>query len=127
MDLLALILVNTGIYVCPGSIESQNIHLLLFKHIFSLRRNAIFANFPFQIIASILMIITLYIYYGHDTVEYDKEEDVSRVKKNKDLAISLLYISRFLSGFSAGLFPVFFYLKDSISSLLNRSCYFLYI
>jgi hypothetical protein len=67
------------------------------------RRNAIFANMPFQLVASILMIITLYIYYGYET-GYPDQATVDKARKNKDIAITLFYISRFLSGFAAGMF-----------------------
>ncbi len=64
------------------------------------RRNAIFANMPFQILASIFMIITLYIYHA-----YDKDDPtpnmIQEATKNKKIAIIFLYISRFLSGFAA--------------------------
>ncbi|UJR33853.1 hypothetical protein I4U23_021275 [Adineta vaga] len=66
------------------------------------RRNAILANMPFQIIASILMIITLYIYHGYETNDPDLET-LEKARKHKGLAITFLYISRFLSGFSAGM------------------------
>ncbi|CAF4077615.1 unnamed protein product [Rotaria sp. Silwood2] len=66
------------------------------------RRNAIFASMPFQLVASIFMIITLYIYRGYDTDDPD-QTTIHRATKNKDVAISFFYISRFLSGFSAGM------------------------
>lgn len=71
--------------------------------IIKFRRNAIFASMPFQIVASILMIITLYIYHGYETNDPD-ESTISRAIKNKGAAIALFYISRFLSGFSAGIY-----------------------
>lgn len=55
---------------------------------------------PFQIIASILMIITLYIYHGYETnVDQSKMDEALTTKT---IAIILLYFSRFLSGFAAG-------------------------
>lgn len=65
------------------------------------RRNAIFANLPFQILASVFMIITLYIYHGYEK-DVPDQAAFDQATKNKNAAISLLYISRFLSGFSAG-------------------------
>lgn len=65
---------------------------------------------PFQIVASILMIITLYIYHGYETnVDKSKMDEAS---KNKTIAVILLYISRFLSGFSAGRIIVIEYFDD---------------
>ena len=58
---------------------------------------------PFQILASIFMIITLYIYHAYDTDVTD-QATIERATKNKNIAISFLYISRFLSGFAAGRF-----------------------
>ncbi|CAF4499288.1 unnamed protein product [Rotaria socialis] len=66
------------------------------------RRNAIFASMPFQIVASIFMIITLYIYHGYEINDPD-QESIDKAIKNKDVAIAFFYISRFLSGFSAGM------------------------
>ncbi|CAF3337814.1 unnamed protein product [Rotaria sp. Silwood1] len=66
------------------------------------RRNAIFASMPFQLVASIFMIITLYIYRGYETDDPD-QTTIDKATKNKDVAISFFYISRFLSGFSAGM------------------------
>jgi hypothetical protein len=57
---------------------------------------------PFQILASILMIITLYIYHGYENSPDQAAFD--EATKHKNIAISLLYISRFLSGFAAGIF-----------------------
>ena len=58
---------------------------------------------PFQIIASILMIVTLYIYHGYDKVEPNDQSVISEALKHKNAAIALLFISRFLSGFAAGM------------------------
>ncbi|CAF3719621.1 unnamed protein product [Adineta steineri] len=66
------------------------------------RRNAIFANMPFQIVASIFMIITLYIYNGYETNDPDKAT-LDKARKLKDVAISFFYISRFFFGFAAGM------------------------
>jgi hypothetical protein len=57
---------------------------------------------PFQILASIFMIITLYIYHGYDKDPPD-QATFDQATKHKNLAISFLYISRFLSGFAAGI------------------------
>ena len=66
-----------------------------------IRRAAIFASMLFQLVASILMIITLEIYHGYTRGDPDLQT-ISRTLQNKDTAITLLYISRFLSGWSAG-------------------------
>ena len=76
--------------------------LLFYNFNNKFRRDAIFANMPFQLVASILMIITLYIYRGHETNDPD-QTTVDKARKNKDIAIVFFYISRFLSGFSAGI------------------------
>lgn len=55
----------------------------------------------FQLVASLLMIITLVIYHGYTIGDPDLET-IANVLKNKDIAVILLYISRFLSGWSAG-------------------------
>ena len=65
------------------------------------RRSAIFASMIFQLIASVLMIITLAIYHGYTTDDPDPLT-IYETLKNKDVAVVLLYISRFLSGWSAG-------------------------
>ena len=56
---------------------------------------------PFQIIASIFMIITLYIYHGYEKGD-PNPKTIDKARKHKDVAIALFYISRFLSGFAAG-------------------------
>jgi hypothetical protein len=48
------------------------------------------------------MIITLYIYHGYENSPDQAAFD--EATKHKNIAISLLYISRFLSGFAAGIF-----------------------
>jgi hypothetical protein len=58
---------------------------------------------PFQILASVFMIITLYIYHGYETDDPD-QATFDKATKNKNLAITFFYISRFLSGFAAGMF-----------------------
>jgi hypothetical protein len=55
----------------------------------------------FQLIASVLMIITLEIYHGYTKGDPDQLTIIETLK-NKDTAVVLLYISRFLSGWSAG-------------------------
>jgi len=65
------------------------------------RRSAIFASMIFQLIASVLMIITLEIYHGYTKGDPDQLTIIETLK-NKDTAVVLLYISRFLSGWSAG-------------------------
>ena len=57
---------------------------------------------PFQIIASIFMIFPLYIYHGYETDDPD-QATIDKARKNKDVAITFFYISRFLSGFAAGI------------------------
>ncbi len=49
------------------------------------------------------MIITLYIYHGYDKGD-PSQDTIEKAMKNKNIAISFLYISRFLSGFAAGMF-----------------------
>ncbi|CAF1206134.1 unnamed protein product [Adineta steineri] len=66
------------------------------------RRNAIFVSMIFQLLGSILMIIPLLIYHGYTRGDPD-QNTINRVLENKDIAIALLYISRFLSGWSAGM------------------------
>ena len=75
--------------------------ILIFDENKPCRRNAIFANLPFQIVASILMIVPLYIYHGYETTGVDLTR-VKEVKKRQDAAIALFYTSRLLSGFAAG-------------------------
>lgn len=55
----------------------------------------------FQVAASILMIMTLKIYYGGANGDPD-QLTIIRTLENKNIAIALLYISRLLSGWSAG-------------------------
>jgi hypothetical protein len=55
----------------------------------------------FQVLASILMIIPLEIYNGF-TKGDPSLTAITKALQNKDIAIALLYISRFLSGWSAG-------------------------
>jgi MFS family permease len=55
----------------------------------------------FQLIASMLMIITLEVYHGYTKDDPD-QLTIFETLKNKDIAVVLLYISRFLSGWSAG-------------------------
>lgn len=90
----------------------------------SVRRNAIFANMPFQILASILMIITLYIYHGYDKDEPSQQEVVDEALKHKNAAIALLFISRFLSGFAAGmsLAAIGRAGSDTLFSILGMCC-----
>jgi hypothetical protein len=57
---------------------------------------------PFQLVASILMIIPLYIYHGYETNDPD-QATIDKATKNKEVAITFFYISRFLSGFAAGM------------------------
>ncbi|CAF3400833.1 unnamed protein product [Rotaria socialis] len=71
-------------------------------YIFLTRRNAIFVSMIFQVVASILMIITLEIYYGYTDGDPDLLTIV-RTLRNKNVAVALLYISRLLSGWSAGM------------------------
>jgi len=51
--------------------------------------------------ASILMIVTLVIYHGYTKGDPDRLT-IMNVLENKDIAVIFLYISRFLSGWSAG-------------------------
>ena len=76
----------------------ESIFPLLLSHC---RRNAIFASPAFQVAASILMILALKIYHGYTNCNLDQSV-INNVLKNKNLAIGLLYLSRFLSGWSAG-------------------------
>ncbi|CAF1101965.1 unnamed protein product [Adineta steineri] len=66
------------------------------------RRNAIIICMLFQVVASILMIFTLEIYHGYDLGDPSLLA-IKKALENKNFAISLFYISRFLSGWSAGL------------------------
>ncbi|CAF1564393.1 unnamed protein product [Rotaria sp. Silwood1] len=71
-------------------------------YIFLTRRNAIFVSMIFQVVASILMMITLEIYHGY--TEGDPDQSMIRhTLEHKDIAICFLYISRLLSGWSAGM------------------------
>jgi hypothetical protein len=60
----------------------------------------------FQLVASASMIVTLLIYHGYTTGDPDLIT-IMNALQNKDIAIALLYISRFLSGWSAGKHNVF--------------------
>ena len=55
----------------------------------------------FQLIASVLMIIPLEIYHGYTRGDPNRAEIIDALE-NKDIAIGLLYLSRFFSGWSAG-------------------------
>ncbi|CAF1255973.1 unnamed protein product [Adineta ricciae] len=66
------------------------------------RRNALLMAMLFQIMASILMICALPIYHGYDLNDPTLLQ-IKQALDNKELAIALFYISRFLSGYSAGL------------------------
>jgi hypothetical protein len=55
----------------------------------------------FQLLASVLMIITLEIYYGCTKGDPDLLV-INSTLENKEIAVLLLYVSRFLSGWSAG-------------------------
>ncbi len=52
------------------------------------------------------MIITLYIYHGYDK-DLPDQATFDQATKHKNLAISFLYISRFLSGFAAGILLIY--------------------
>ncbi|UJR29378.1 hypothetical protein I4U23_010590 [Adineta vaga] len=71
-------------------------------YLFLTRRNALIMAMLFQIVASILMISTLLIYHANNLNDPNLL-DIQLALQNKDLAISLFYLSRFLSGWSAGL------------------------
>jgi hypothetical protein len=64
-------------------------------------RNAIVVSMILQLMASALMIVTLEIYYGYDKGDPSRAE-IIQVLQMKDVAVTFLYISRFLSGCSAG-------------------------
>ncbi len=81
------------------------------------RRNAIFVSMIFQLMASILMIITLEIYHGYTKGDPDRVTIIN-VLENKGIAVALLYISRFLSGCSAGKHDNY-YQKKKKSKLLK--------
>ncbi|CAF1395690.1 unnamed protein product [Adineta ricciae] len=66
------------------------------------RRNAICVSMVFQVVASILMVIPLEIYNGYKKGDPDRNE-INYALENKDIAVAILYISRFLSGWSSGL------------------------
>ncbi len=68
---------------------------------FVCRRNAIFASMLFQLVASVLMIIPLEIYHAYTKGDPDRLQIIQALQ-NKNIAVALLYISRFLSGWSAG-------------------------
>lgn len=55
----------------------------------------------YQLAASILMAITLIIYSAFDQGDPDLFT-IAQALQNKEIAIALLYLSRFLSGCSAG-------------------------
>ena len=55
----------------------------------------------YQLMASGLMVITLYIYHGYEVNNLTRDI-IDQVMENKNIAIVLLYMSRFLSGCSAG-------------------------
>ncbi|CAF1017079.1 unnamed protein product [Rotaria sp. Silwood1] len=73
-----------------------------FWYTFLTRRNTIFVNMLFQVIASVLMIIPLEIYHGYDQGE-PSPTSIRNALQMKDVAITLFYISRFLSGWAAGM------------------------
>lgn len=70
----------------------------------------------FQLLASVLMIITLEIYYGYDTGDPHRAAIIQALEF-KDVAITLLYISRFLSGCSAGEYANILSVWSYLSSL----------
>ncbi len=55
----------------------------------------------FQLMASFLMIIALEIYHSYDKGDPSRET-IAQVLQFKDVAVISLYLSRFLSGCSAG-------------------------
>ena len=55
----------------------------------------------FQLIASFLMIIALEMYHAYDQGDPSRKR-ISQVLQFKDIAVACLYLSRFLSGCSAG-------------------------
>ena len=65
------------------------------------RRNTIFVNMLIEVVASVLMIIPLEIYHGYDRGDPLPIAIVNALE-NQDLAITLFYLSRFLSGWGAG-------------------------
>ncbi|UJR29332.1 hypothetical protein I4U23_010544 [Adineta vaga] len=71
-------------------------------YLFLTRRNALIMAMLFQIVASILMICTLQMYHAYD-LDDPTLLQIRNALENKDLAIGLFYVSRFLSGCSAGL------------------------
>jgi len=60
----------------------------------------------FQLMASVLMIMTLEIYYAYDKNDPTRAE-IIQVLQSKDVAVTFLYVSRFLSGCSAGKSPTY--------------------
>ncbi len=66
----------------------------------------------YQLMASFLMIITLEMYHGYDKGDPSRER-IFQVLQFKDIAVICLYISRFLSGCSAG---------KSVTYFLSFSC-----
>ena len=55
----------------------------------------------FQVVASILMVCTLEIYHGYDLGD-PSLDTIKKALQNMNLAISVFYLSRFLSGWCAG-------------------------
>ena len=74
----------------------------MFVFPFVYRRNTIFGSMIFQLFASIFMIIQLYIYHVY-TVTHPNAIEIANALENKHVAIVFLYISRFLSVWSAGM------------------------
>ena len=60
----------------------------------------------YQLSASILMVVTLNVYSAFDQGDPDLAT-IARALENKEIAIALLYLSRFLSGCSAGQYWIF--------------------
>jgi hypothetical protein len=76
---------------------------------------------PFQILASIFMIITLYIYHGYEKDELSQDA-IDKATKNMNVAITFLYVSRFLSGFAAGMLEYMFIIEHCTFNYLFQVC-----
>ena len=67
------------------------------------------------------MIIPLYIYHGYTRGDPDRRT-LRNTFEYKEIAISLFYISRFLSGLSAGKYILVLFLGKIIDANIGMSC-----
>ena len=67
------------------------------------------------------MIFPLYIYHAYEKDEPD-QDTIDKARKHKDVAITFFYISRFLSGFAAGMNIKTYVINHIIYFFIFKGC-----